>query len=352
MREVLDDVLRWASAGLPVAVATVVSTRGSAPRAVGAKMALARDHRIAGSVSGGCVEGAVYEAGVGVIETGCPQLLRFGITEEQAFEKVGLACGGEIAVWVERLDDVRRAFWQQVCQADHSAVVLSVVDGPQEWIGAWLAFDEDSAALQAHRVPQPALSVLQAHALSALHRGQSQLVEAEVQGTPLRMFADVLLPRPKLVIVGATHISITLTTLARALGFRVTVVDPRSAFNNPERFPHADERILEHPRRVFATLRLHRATAVAALSHDDKFDDPALIAALRSEAFYVGALGGKQTQQKRRARLLAAGVPAEALARLRGPIGIPIGARTPEEIALATLAEIVAAQRAGSGARV
>ncbi|MFN3704492.1 MAG: XdhC family protein [Thermoflexales bacterium] len=345
MREVIEDVLRWAGEGLPVAVATVVSTKGSVPRSVGAKMALAPNYRIAGSVSGGCVEGALYESGLSVLNSGRPQLLRFGISEARAFETVGLACGGEIAVWVERLDDQRRAFWERAYRAEHSAVVLSVVEGAPEWQGAWLAYDMDAATLEAHGLPQAEIPNLQAHALTALRQGEPRLFSTQVEGRSLRVFADVLLPRPTLVIVGATHIAIALTSLAHVLGFRVVVVDPRGAFNNAERFPHADERIVEHPQRAFTKLRMHRATAVAVLSHNERFDDPALIAALQSEAFYVGALGSQRTQAQRRARLLASGLSEEALNRLHGPIGLRIGARTPEEIALAVMAEIIATQR-------
>ncbi len=337
MRDVFADVDRWREAHKPVAVATVVQTWGSAPRAAGSKMALTPDNEIAGSVSGGCVEGAVFETGTEVIETGRPQLLHFGVADETAWE-VGLACGGMIEVFVEPFDPALHEFWRGLLAGDHSAAVATVIKGQANLLGHKLRLDEggnvsgelggglDEAATAAAR--------------AALAEGSSRrlsLGESEI-------FIEVVLPPPTLVVVGGAHISIALTALAKTLGYRTIVVDPRRAFGSEARFPHVDKLIQEWPDEALSQIKLTSATAVAMLTHDPKLDDPALKVALPSPAFYVGALGSRTTQAKRRARLLAEGLTEAQLDRLHGPIGLEIGGRTPEEIALSVMAEIVAAK--------
>lgn len=346
MREIINEVGEWSEQGEPVAIATVIETWGSAPRAVGAKMALTPGHRIAGSVSGGCVEGAVFEAGVEALAAGRPQLLRFGVADETAFESVGLACGGTIEVFVEPLTPALRAFWQRAFAEDIPIATATVVRGPADALGRKVLVDAGGAAAAGD--PADALAQqLRAAAEDALRAGAPARVPLAGVGSesePAEAFIDVVLPKPTLIIVGAVHIAITLTTLAKALGYRVIVVDPRGAFGNAERFPHADRLVAEHPRKAFETLAVTRSTAVVTLTHDAKFDDPALLHALASPAFYVGALGGRKTREARRARLAEAGLREAQIARLHAPIGIDIGTRTPEEIALATLAQIVAAR--------
>ncbi len=357
MREIIQDALAWSAAGEPVAVATVVETWGSAPRAAGAKMALTPAHRIAGSVSGGCVESAVFEAGVETLASGKPQLLRYGVADETAFEVVGLACGGTIEIFVERLSPALRQFWQRAFEEDRAAATATVIAGPADFIGCKLMLDAGghaSASQPLERFNAITMQMLTA-AQIALREGASKRLflpspEGGVRGgemdesepQPIELFIDVTLPRPTLIIVGAVHIAIALTTLARALGYRVVIVDPRAAFASATRFPHADELVVEHPRHAFADMPITRATAVVTLAHDAKLDDPALFAALQSEAFYVGALGGRKTRETRRQRLLLQGLSEAQLSRLHAPIGLPIGAKTPEEIALATMAQIVA----------
>lgn len=354
VREIIQDILAWSDAGEPVAVATVIDTWGSAPRTPGAKMAMTPAHRITGSVSGGCVEGAVFEAGMQTLETGRPQLLRYGVADETAFESVGLACGGTIEIFVEPLSPVLRNFWQRAFIDDQAIATTTVLSGPADFVGYKLMLDAGGTAITSvsdERFNEITPQMLTATQI-ALREGVSKryLLPSPVGGggaggggqpQPLELFIDVTLPRPTLIIVGAVHIAIALTTMAKALGYRVLIVDPRTAFANEARFPHADQLIVEHPQRVFDRLLITRATAVVTLTHDAKFDDPALLAALQSNAFYVGALGGRKTRESRRLRLLAQGLTETEMSRLHAPIGLPIGTKTPEEIALATLAQIV-----------
>ncbi len=350
MREIIEAIGRWSEQDEPIAVATVIETWGSAPRGVGAKMALTPSHRIAGSVSGGCVESAVFEAGIETLESGRPQLLRFGVADETAFETVGLACGGSIEVFVEPLAPALRAFWQRIYERDIPAATATIVQGPEAWLGYKLMLDAEGAIAQITKAAEASetYTALLHAAQEALREGASRRVALHTVGSaPVVAFVEALLPRPTLIIVGGVHIAIALTTLAKAMGYCVIVVDPRSAFGNSQRFPHADRIINEHPRKAFESLTITRSTAIVTLTHDAKFDDPALHVALASPAFYVGALGGRKTREARRRRLADAGLDEAQLSRLHSPIGIDIGARSPEEIALATMVQIVAARNAG-----
>ncbi|MBI4768998.1 MAG: XdhC family protein [Chloroflexi bacterium] len=344
MRDILPDLDHWRARGEPIALATVIQTWGSSPRGVGARMALTPSGEIAGSVSGGCVEGAVFEAGTQVLETGRPQLLHFGVADETAWE-VGLACGGTIDVFVQPLGQTPFDALRAALLEDRPAAAVTVIRGPDPLPGRQLLLRDDgtaAGALGPDLDPQ-ALSL----ARTALARGQSRRVSL----TPdLELFVEALLPSPTLVIVGGVHIAIALASLAKTLGYRTVLVDPRAAFGSQARFPHVDRLVQAWPDEALAELGLHRSTAVACLTHDPKLDDPALLVALPSPAFYVGALGSQKTQRRRRERLLEAGLTAAQLDRLHGPIGLDINARTPEEIALSVMAEIVAArnQRQGS----
>jgi xanthine dehydrogenase accessory factor len=325
-RDVAPDVARWKGEGLDIALATVVRTWGSGPRGPGAKLALTGDARISGSVSGGCVEAAVVEEGREVIETGEPKLLRFGIADVTAWN-VGLSCGGTIEVFVERLDDELFHSLSMALAERRASARATVVRGNGLGESA-LVLDGDKPegelAEGAHR---------------ALERGESEVVE-RADGS--EVFIDVELPPPLLVMVGGVHIAIAMTTMARTLGYRTVVVDPRGVFGSEERFPHVDELIHEWPDDGLTGIGLDRSSAVATLTHDPKIDDPALMVALRSPAFYVGALGSKRTHEKRRKRLLDRGLTEEELARLHAPVGLEIGSRSPEEIALSVVAQIVA----------
>lgn len=338
MRDILPDLERWGAENESIALATVIQTWGSSPRRAGAKMALTPDGKITGSVSGGCVEGAVYEAGVEVLKSDRPQLLHFGVADETAWE-VGLACGGSIDIFVKPLDT---NFFNAVRAAlvdERPAVVVSVVRGPAELLGRELLVSEDGKVTGS--LPTELEKQARDLARETLDLGESRRAQLNED---IEVFVEVILPPPTLIAVGGVHITIALMALAKTLGYRTVVVDPRSAFGNQDRFPNVDRLIQSWPDEAFEEIPLTRSTAVAMLTHDPKLDDPALKIALPSPAFYIGALGSKTTQAKRRQRLLDEGLTEEQLNRLHGPIGLEIGAGTPEEIAMSIMAEIVAAR--------
>ena len=345
MRDVMAASDAWQAAGRPVALATVVQTWGSSPRQAGAKMALTPEGEgatqgIAGSVSGGCVEGAVYEEGVEALATGQARLLHFGVADETAWE-VGLACGGSIDVFVQPLanDHYRQA--RAAFGADQEFASATIVKGPPEQMGKAVLVDANEVRWTNMRtdLSTPAAEA----ALTALAEGKSRRAEL-AEG--VKAFIEVVLPPPTLVAVGGVHITIALVALAKTLGYRTVVVDPRKAFGNELRFPpgSVDRLVQAWPDEALREIGLDRGTAVAMLTHDPKLDDPALTLALPSAAFYVGALGSRTTQAKRRERLAEAGIGEAALGRLYGPIGLDLGATTPEEVALAIMAEVVAAR--------
>jgi xanthine dehydrogenase accessory factor len=300
-------------------------------------MAITATGKIAGSVSGGCVEGAVVEAAAEVIKSGRPRLLRFGVADDTAWA-VGLACGGHIEVFVTTLDARLFEPLRSALEGERSAAMATVVGGAGASLGRAVLLSDDGTTRGSlgETVDGPALP----SAREALADGRCRrlsLGDADV-------FVEAFPPSPTLVVVGGVHIAVALTTLAKALGYRAIVVDPRRAFGNEERFPHADRLVSGWPDEALGKIGLTTQTAVAVLTHDPKLDDPALRVALPSPAFYVGALGSRKTQEKRRARLLEAGITEEHLARLHAPIGLDLGGRSPAEIALAVMGQVVAAR--------
>lgn len=347
MRDVLDDIEKWSQEGLQVALATVIDTWGSAPRGIGAKMAHTATGFITGSVSGGCVEGAVYDAGLEVLETGRPQLLHFGVSDESAWD-VGLACGGSIQVFVEKLDTVLYNFARDLIRSDHSFAIATVIKGPSPHIGNKIIVQRGGRIFG--EIDPTLEGTIAAIARSALSGGESQRRRMEMpvsQDEPVDVFVEVIGPAPTLVIVGGVHIAIVLSAIAKALGYRTIVIDPRRAFGSQERFKRVDRLIQKWPDAAFSEMRLTSSTAVAILTHDPKIDDAALMNVLTSPVFYIGALGSRKTHSARRARLIAAGVPEEQMNRIHAPVGIDIGADSPEEIAVAIMAEIIASRHAG-----
>jgi xanthine dehydrogenase accessory factor len=336
MRDVVETIEQWQSQGQPVALATVVQTWGSSPRQAGAKMALTPGGQMTGSVSGGCVEGAVYDEGVAALKSGAAKLLHFGVADETAWE-VGLACGGSIDVFVQPLAKDYFEAERAALNANAPFAVVTVVKGPDDVLGRAVLAGEHGLLWGSLSAP---LNPLAAEAATAaLAAGQSQRVPL---GDAVEAFIEVVLPPPTLIAVGGVHITIALAALAKVLGYTTIVVDPRKYFGSQERFPHVDKLVQAWPDEALADIPLTRGTAVAMLTHDPKLDDPALKLVLPSPAFYVGALGSQKTQIKRRERLLNDGLAPEVVDRLKGPIGLPLNAHTPEEIALAILAQIVA----------
>ena len=340
MRDILLEIQGWHQNGQTIALATVVQTWGSSPRRVGAKMAITQDGKFAGSVSGGCVENAVVEAGIDCLRTHQSQLLHFGIADEDAWA-VGLACGGSLDVFVAPLDPVLFPTLRSAWLREHHAATVTILRGPAEVLGRQLLYEEDrntSGGLAAELDPKAIQLARQALLQRATSRRMMLTETVEV-------FLEVIAPPPTLIVVGGVHIAIPLTHFAKTLGYRTVVIDPRRAWANAERFPDVDQLIQAWPDEAFERVGLTGSTAVAMLTHDPKLDDMGLKIALASDAFYVGALGSRTTQARRRERLLKAGSTEAQLAGLHAPIGIGIAAETPEEIALAVMAEVVDAYR-------
>jgi xanthine dehydrogenase accessory factor len=316
VKEVVPDIERWRARGERFALATVVATRRSAPRPVGSKLAVSEGGELAGSVSGGCVENEVYGAAREVLAGAPPQLLSYGISDDQALS-VGLPCGGEIDVYVQVPDsEVVERVLGTVASEERAVVLTDLETGEQRLV----------------RDPE-------------LERGRSRLVKVEGR----QVFADVYGPPPRVLIFGAVDTAEALCRAAKAVGWRTIVADARAKFATRERLPNADEIVVAWPDEVLARVEPDHATAVVVLTHDDRFDLPALQGALAGEAFYVGALGSRRNQARRRERLLEEGVPEESVDRISGPAGLDIGADTPAETALSILAEILAVRAGRAG---
>jgi xanthine dehydrogenase accessory factor len=347
--EILTDVDKWLKAGRSVALATVVRTWGSAPRQPGSKMAVNDLGEMSGSVSAGCVEAAVVDEALRVLKEGRPRRLRYGVADETAWE-VGLTCGGEIDIFVEALSGSSATgegglrTLEAMRETGGPSVRAVVIDGPAELLGKSARIRSDGVVSGDSLAGKQRSIVPAAHA--AMAHGIAETASFDLDGSPMEILLDPLVPPPTLVIVGGVHIAMALCRLAHAVGYRVVVVDPREVFASTQRFPEADVIERSWPDEGLLRVGLTSATAVAALSHDPKLDDPALLVALRSQAFYVGALGSLRTNEQRRSRLLAAGLTEEELDRLHAPIGLNLGRGDPEAIALGILAEVVAA-RAG-----
>ena len=324
-QDILDTALQWLAEGRKVALATVVETWGSAPVPGGSQLLVDGQTHFIGSVSGGCVETAVIGAAQEVISSGAPRLLEYGVTNEMAWE-VGLACGGHIRIYLEFISAVRQTLLQQLntCRAaGASCVMLRNLD------------THDSLVLE------PGLHVDEQHAelheLSLQALQTDRCVRRQVQGQD--WFIQPVNTRLRLLIIGAVHTAQHLAGYALSCGYEVVVVDPRPAFASVARFPGVALNT-EWPDYALELLAPDRRTALVTLSHDPKLDDPALQLALRSPAFYVGALGSRKTQAARRERLRAAGLAEAEIARLKAPVGLDIGARSPAEIAVSIMAQM------------
>ncbi|MBX3029512.1 MAG: XdhC family protein [Chloroflexi bacterium] len=352
MKDLLRELDAWTADGRSVGRAVVVRTFGSAPRPEGAVLLTSDDGRLAGSVSGGCVEGAAAEEIERARQDGHSRVIRYGISDEQAWD-VGLACGGTVDVLVEpRVDPVVTAAARELGRAVITPLPADAPGpefGPHEpGEGARPAppLVVDASGVLTGTTGDPALDAeLVAAATDVLERGRSRTLEAGGRS----WFIEAFPVQPRLVIVGAVQVAMALDVMARTLGYRTVVIDGRPAFATRERFPDADALLVGWPDELADTIGLGPADAVVVLSHDVKFDEPAIVTALSRGCRYVGAVGSRKTQGDRRTRLLAAGVTEEALDRLRGPIGLDLGGREPAETALATMAEVVAARYGGSG---
>ncbi len=338
MQDILADLDQWLAVGhRDIGLATVVETWGSAPRRVGAKMAFTSDGLITGSVSGGCVEGAVIEVGLAVLQTGVPQLLEFGVTDEIAWD-VGLACGGRIAMFVEPLDHDTYRLARSAIRTGEIGKVATIIQGPESLMGCKV-LQESNGVVASTSLPLPFTQVI-SDTMAATSDSQRHTL---VDGAD--MFVDVFRPPPTLIIIGGAHIAVALARLAKTVGYATIVIDPRRAFGSRQRFPDVDRLLPAWPAQALLEVALTAETAVVTLTHDPKIDDPALQIALGSPVFYVGALGSRQTHASRCERLAALGMTQTQLTRIHAPVGLDIGADNPEEIALAIMAEVVEAYR-------
>ncbi|MEM8790896.1 MAG: XdhC family protein [Pseudomonadota bacterium] len=310
-----EVALDWHRAGKGAALATVIETWGSAPRTVGAQLAISGDGEMIGSVSGGCVEGAVVVEAIDALESGACQILEFGVSDEDAFA-VGLACGGRIRVLVEPIGT--GSGWSE---ATLDALVRH--REAREAVGV----QTDLNTFERHLIPASA-------APAAFAADKSDFVDDDAT-----RFLAVHNPPLRLAIVGAVHIAQPLALMARATGYDTTIIDPRTAFGSESRFP-GEKLVEDWPDEALSAHGLDARTAVVTLTHDPKLDDPALLQALRSEVFYIGALGSTRTHAKRVARLREAGFSEAEIGRIDAPVGLDIGARTPAEIAVAVMAEM------------
>ena len=336
MRSLLEEYQLLAAAG-PVGRAVVTQVWGSAPRPEGACLLATPDGRMAGSVSGGCVETAAAEEIRAVIASGVSRKIGWGVTHERAWE-MGLSCGGTIEVFVE---PTVRPELIEAAESTKGAVLATIIGGAGP-VGSGVLVEEGGRPRIIGALPGVLAEAITRAATAALPRLESRAETIDTTAGAVEIFLEVFPRRPTLLIFGGVHIAMALVRIAKPLGYRTVVADGREGFLTRERFPDADELILGWPQDVFAKTGLDAATCVCLLTHDPKFDEPALELALRSEACYVGAIGSKKTQAHRRERLRELGFSDSDVARLHGPIGLNLGGRTPEEIALAIMAEITA----------
>jgi xanthine dehydrogenase accessory factor len=359
MREVMSELLSWWRAGERVGVGTVVATFRSAPRPPGASMLVGPDGTAVGSVSGGCVEGAVFELGQEVLASGVPVLQRYGVSDDDAFA-VGLTCGGILDVFVEQVDRQSFPELEEIAadiEAGRPVAVAVVIEHPDpELVGRRMIVRPGglSGSLGSERIDD----AVHDDALGLLAAGHSVPLtygpEGERRGEGLRVFVWAFAPKPRMLVFGAIDFAAAVARVGSFLGYHVTVCDARPVFATSTRFPQADEVVVSWPHRYLLAERdagrIDERTIICVLTHDPKFDVPLLEVALRLPTVgYVGAMGSRRTHEDRLARLVEAGLTPEELSGLRSPIGLDLGARTPEETAVSIAAEIIAERWGGSG---
>ncbi|MFC7550881.1 XdhC family protein [Plantactinospora sp. GCM10030261] len=360
MREVMGDLLEWWRAGAAVGMATVVGTWRSAPRQPGAAMLVGPDGAAIGSVSGGCVEGAVYDLAEQARDGADPVRVRYGVSDDDALA-VGLTCGGIIDVFVERVDRQTFPELDAVAAAVTTGTPVAVatcVTGRPDQVGRRLVLwpDRRTGSLGSRRlddaVTDDARGLLAAGRTGLVHYGPS----GERRGDDLAVFVSSHTPPARMIVFGAIDFAASVARVGTQLGYRVTVCDARPVFATARRFPGIDDVVVQWPHRYLAAEieagRIDERTVVCVLTHDPKFDVPVLELALAHPLAYVGAMGSRRTHDDRMARLRAAGVPEDRLVRLSSPIGLDLGARTPEETAISIAAEIIATRWGGSGRRL
>ncbi|NLE44498.1 MAG: XdhC family protein [Chloroflexi bacterium] len=338
MREIASNLIDWLEDGESIALATVVRAEGPSPRSPGSRLAVTASGRMAGSVSGGCVEGAVFEIAQQVIASRAPQQLHFEVADNTGWD-VGLSCGGKIDVFVEPATPAHRLVLESLVTRETVAFATHLS------LGTHLVLWPDG-----RQTGDASLTGALQGVLRHLHSQPRCFCEWHSMDQPDgHLFLEVFAPPPRILIVGAVHIAVPLVQMAKHLGFQTRVIDPRRTFGARERFPDVDELVNAWPQDTLKPEELGPQDYVVVLSHDPKFDVPALSIALRSEAAYIGLIGSRSTQMDRHVALSADGFTAKDIARIHGPIGLDLGGREPAHIALAILAEIVAVQHGRSG---
>jgi xanthine dehydrogenase accessory factor len=366
VRDVMDELMTWWEAGETVGVGTVVATFQSAPRPAGASMLVGPDESAVGSVSGGCVEGAVYELAQSVVVSGEPVLERYGVSDDDAFA-VGLTCGGILDVYVEKVNRETFPELGEIAadvRAGRPVALATVVEHPDPaWLGRRLVVRPDESVAGSLGSPR-ADDAVRDDALGQLAQGHNATLtygpDGERRGEGMRVFVWAFAPKPRMLVFGAIDFAAAVARVGSFLGYHVTVCDARPVFATNSRFPEADEVVVDWPHRYLAAEleagRIDRRTVLAVLTHDPKFDVPLLEVALRlpdeDRPAYVGAMGSRRTHDDRLARLREAGLTEKEIERLSSPIGLDLGARTPEETAVSIAAEIIALQWGGSGGRL
>jgi xanthine dehydrogenase accessory factor len=367
VREVLPELLRWWRAGATVGVGTVVGTWRSAPRPAGAAMLVGPGGEAVGSVSGGCVEGAVYELAQSVVADGTPVLQRYGVSDDDAYA-VGLTCGGILDVFVEQVSRQTFPELEEVAQdieAGRPVAVATVIEHPDPaWLGRRLVIrpEQDGAAGASGSLGSTrADDAVTDDARGLLASGRTETLtygpDGERRGEGMRVFVSSFAPKPRMLVFGAIDFAAAVAHQGHFLGYHVTVCDARPVFATTSRFPSADDVVVTWPHRYLEAERdagrIDARTVICVLTHDPKFDVPVLEVALRlPEVAYVGAMGSRRTHDDRMARLREAGLTEVELARLSSPVGLDLGARTPEETAVSIAAEIIALQWGGRGERL
>ncbi|MDQ3762306.1 MAG: XdhC family protein [Actinomycetota bacterium] len=361
MREVLEELIAEWRQGKSTAVGTVVSTYRSAPRPAGASMLVTSDERAVGSVSGGCVEGAVFEVGQQVLGDNTPVLQRYGVSDDDAFT-VGLTCGGIIDVFVEKVDPVSFPELDEVAASvakkepvavatvvahpDPARIGLRAVVWPDRYSGTLGSSAADEAVIEDVR------GALAAGRTATLHYGP----DGQRRGEGMDVFVNAMQPPPRMLVFGAIDFAAAMARIGVFLGYHVTVCDARPVFATKSRFPDAHEVVVNWPHRYLKAEaeagRIDKRTVVTVLTHDPKFDVPVLVEALKLDLAYVGAMGSRRTHADRERRLREAGVTDEQLSRIASPIGLDLGARTPEETAVSIAAELISLRWGGSATRL
>jgi xanthine dehydrogenase accessory factor len=366
VRDILSPITKWWAAGETFGLATVVRTYRSAPRDPGAAMAVSATagHEVVGSVSGGCVEGAIYEVSLEVSQTGTPVLETYGVSDDDAFA-VGLTCGGIIDIFVERIDQASFPELGEIGAAverGEPVAVATVISGPGQ-VGArrviWAGDPADGAKDSWHSGTSGSLGVAMLDAAvdndarGMLAQGLTGIrrygAGGERLGNELSVFVNSFAPAPRLLVFGAIDFAAAVARVGKFLGYHVTVCDARKVFATASRFPDADEVVVDWPHRFLAGAEVDERTVICVLTHDPKFDVPVLEVALRTPAGYIGAMGSRLTHADRLERLRAIGMTDQELARLRSPIGLDLGARTPEETAVSIAAELIQLRWGGTG---